>query len=133
MSILDNIPVHIPSSVSTADRAYNTLPLLHEIRHALERLSREGESTILDLRAIPFPPGDEQRLLDYLGTGEVEAQLHALGNSLIRETRYSGVWVVEHKNGDDERVALQIEITSVPAILRAQPEDIEEGLNRISS
>lgn len=99
----------------------------------MERLSREGESTILDLRAIPFPPGDEQRLLDYLGTGEVEAQLHALGNSLIRETRYSGVWVVEHKNGDDERVALQIEITSVPAILRAQPEDIEEGLNRLTA
>ncbi len=63
---------------------HNTLPLLNEVRHALKRLVRTGESTIIDLRAIPFGPGDEERLLDLLGQGEVMATLDAWVKRLSR-------------------------------------------------
>ena len=51
-----------------------------------------------------------------------------MGDSHIRESRYSGVWIVEHWNTSGERVAFQTEITKLPALLEAQQEDIAESL-----
>jgi len=87
----------------SADAAFtgNVLPLLHEVRHALERL---------------------------LATGEVRATLDALGPSEIRETRYSGVWLVTHRNATDEVMGRYIEIARMPAVLLAQEHDMRRGL-----
>lgn len=111
---------------------HNALPLLHEIAHALQRLHQNGTTTTIDLNAIPFGPGDESRLLDLLGRGEVRATLDVLGESQIWESTFPGVWVVEHRAAGGERVALQIEITRLPGILQTQPEDLVEGLAKIT-
>ncbi len=130
MSALDKIPVHI----ETADGfARNALPVLHEIRHALQRLVETGEATVIDLHAIPFGPGDEQDLCARLGTGEVTARLDALGESRITETIYPGVWVVDHYNTHGQRIAYQIEVTTVPAVLVAQSDDMADGLRRLEA
>ena len=116
----------------TADhRFHNTLPLLHEIAHALQRLHQDGTSTTLDLNAIPFGPGDERRLLNFLGEGEVSVKLQALGDSRIWESAYPGVWITEHKDTTGARVAFQIEITQLPRLLESQPEDIAEALSTL--
>jgi hydrogenase-1 operon protein HyaF len=81
---------------------HNVQPLLHEIRHALVKLLDEGGNTVIDLRSMPLAPGEEQKLLDELGRGEVAARLQALGPSEIIETRYPGVWVVVHSNDANE-------------------------------
>ncbi|MCG8428230.1 MAG: hydrogenase expression/formation protein [Chromatiales bacterium] len=106
----------------------NALPLLHEIRHALIKFVETSEPTTLDLQAIPFGPGDEEKLLSFLGVGEVSAALNALGESRVFETGYPGVWVVEHRNTEQGRVALQIEVTDVPAILRTQSADLHDSI-----
>jgi len=104
MSALDKIAVRI----ETADGlARNALPILHEIRHALKRLVEAGETTVIDLHAIPFGAGDEADLCASLGTGEVTARLDALGESLITETIYPGVWIVDHYNTHGQRIAYQ--------------------------
>ncbi|MCU0766441.1 MAG: hydrogenase expression/formation protein [Gammaproteobacteria bacterium] len=130
MSALDNIAVRVESA---GNLTRNALPLLHEIRHALARLAESGESTAIDLRSIPFGPGDEADLLAALGTGEVTAQLQALGESRITETSYPGVWVVDHYNADGQRIAFQVEVTPVPQILAAQPADVADGLQRLEA
>jgi len=55
-----------------------------------------------------------------------------MGRSRVWETRYPGVWVVEHKNPAGERIALQVEITEIPTILKAQDADIRDGLDNLS-
>ena len=130
MSALDNIAVRVESA---GNLTRNALPLLHEIRHALARLVGEGESTVIDLLSIPFGPGDEAELLGALGTGEVTAQLQALGESRITETSYPGVWVIDHYNANGQRIAYQIEVTQVPQILAAQPADVADGLQRLEA
>ncbi len=110
----------------------NTRPILHEILHALQRLINEGESTIIDLRAIPFGPDDEQQLLKILGRGEIEARLNSLGTSEIWESNFQGVWIIEHKNTLDERIALQLEVTHVPEILHSQASDISDSISRLN-
>ena len=102
------------------DLTHNVQPLLHEIRHALVTLLDDGGSTVIDLRSLPLAPGEEQKLLDELGQGEVFARLQALGPSEIIETRYPGVWVVMHFNNDNEVIGKFIEVCDIPDLLRSQ-------------
>jgi len=106
----------------------NVQPLLHEIRHALEVLLNDDRDTCIDLRALPMAPGEEDRLLETLGEGEISVRLRALGKSEILETRYSGVWLVTHYNTNEEIVGKFIEITRIPGLLKSQREDIVAGL-----
>jgi hydrogenase-1 operon protein HyaF len=106
----------------------NSLPLLHEIRHALQRLIETGAPSAIDLRALPFGPGDEAQLLATLGQGEVTIAIEALGPTRIWETAFAGVWVVEHCNTEGARIALWIEVTRVPEILLSQPGDLDRAL-----
>ena len=130
MSALDQIAVR----VETADRfAGNALPVLHEVRHALRRLVEAGESTVIDLHSMPFGPGDEEDLLAALSTGEVAAQLQALGESRVTETIYPGVWIVDHYNTHGQRIAFQIEVTPVPSVLVAHADDMADGLQRLEA
>jgi hydrogenase-1 operon protein HyaF len=130
MSALDKIAV----SIGTGDGfARNAVPILHEIRHALQRLVERGETTLIDLQSIPFGPGDEADLCASLGTGEVTARLDALGESRITETVYPGVWIVDHYNTHGQRIAYQIEVATVPAVLVAQSDDMADGLRRLEA
>jgi hydrogenase-1 operon protein HyaF len=111
----------------------NALPVLHEIRHGLRRLAAGGEPTLIDLLGIPFGPGDEERLLELLGRGEVQATVEALGVTRVWESAIPAVWLVDHRNGDGERIALHIEIDRIPAILCTQSEDIREAADRLDT
>jgi hydrogenase-1 operon protein HyaF len=112
---------------------HNVQPLLHEIRHALAQLLEQGKETVIDLRSIPLAPGEEAAIEQALGEGEVNAALSALGPSDFRETSYPGVWVVTHYNRDDQIVGKFVEISTVPALLRSQAEDIAAGLRRLET
>ena len=109
----------------------NVLPLLHEIRHALCRLAEGGEGAIIDLRGLPLAPGEEKKIEEALGEGEVSIQIDALGLSTIRETTFPGVWLVTHRNTENEVVARFIEITRVPELVMAQADDIKAGLGEL--
>jgi hydrogenase-1 operon protein HyaF len=113
------------------DLTRNVRPLLHEIRHALSALVDTGETSIIDLRSIPLAPGEETKLIDRLGRGEVMVKLDALGPSEIHETRYPGVWLVTHFNEEENIIGRFIEITLVPEILKAQQEDMLDALTRL--
>jgi len=103
---------------------WNVIPLLHEVKHALDKLLHNSETTIIDLRSIPLAPGEEDKILDTLGRGEVHVRLDALGPSEIVESRYSGVWIVTHHNIENEIIGRFIEITTMPEILFSQSEEI---------
>lgn len=109
----------------------NVKPLLHEIKHALNALINNNESSIIDLRSIPLAPGEEDKLLNILGQGEIQAQLKSLGLSDITETQYSGVWLVTHYNEDNSIIGRFIEITKMPDILKAQQEDMLVAYDRL--
>ncbi|MDX1404111.1 MAG: hydrogenase expression/formation C-terminal domain-containing protein [Woeseiaceae bacterium] len=125
MKKFKNIPVN--AEIATG----NVTPLLHEIRHALKRLAKGKQGTTIDLRRLPLAPGEEQRIERILGTGEVRAELNALGPTIVQETSFWGVWLVTHRNRDDEIVARFIEVTRIPEILKSQVEDIELSVERL--
>lgn len=124
---LNNIPIQLKSKISLG----TLLPLLHEIRHALTRLLHQKEETAIDLRNFPLSQQDKQTLFQVLGKGEIQAELTALGRSLIWETQLPGLWVVEHYNTDEILLSQSLEITGIPSILTAPPEDIQQGLEQL--
>ena len=113
-----------PCSVPTG----NLLPLLHEIRHALNSWLDDGTTHVIDLGSIPMAPHEETQLLETLGQGEIQATLSALGNSEIIETGTAGVWLVTHHNEEGVLVGRFIEICHIPAILKSQTEDARFAL-----
>lgn len=133
MSGLASIPIATEPIEGTVEAWGNSLPILHEIRHGLKRLVANGESTKIDLHSIPFGPGDEEQLLAMLGKGEVEANVDALGPTRVWESAIHGVWLVDYRNLDEKRLALHIEIAAVPDLLRAQPQDIQDGIDTLET
>ena len=112
---------------------WNVKPILHEIRHALDKLLENGENSIIDLRSIPLAPGEEDKIIATLGHGEVHAQLDALGPSEIYETQYAGVWLVTHFNENKNPVGRFIEITEIPDLLKSQREDVMNALQGLAT
>ncbi|PCJ84878.1 MAG: hydrogenase accessory protein HupE [Thiotrichaceae bacterium] len=110
----------------------NVKPLLHEIKHALDALIETGKTGIIDLRSIPLASGEEDKILNTLGQGEVLAQMNTLGLSEIVETQYAGVWLVTHYNDEGNIISRFIEITAMPEILCSQTEDILSAYSRIT-
>ena len=105
--------------------------LLNEIRHALHSVAKGGKGTSIDLGRLLLGPGEEDQLVEFLGEGEVVADVRVLGHSSVRETRIPGVWLVTHYNPDDLVIARHIEVTNVPEILLAQPPDMKRGINSL--
>lgn len=127
MKSLDNI------AVTTEIMTGNVEPLLHEIRHALRRLTNGEEGTVIDLKRLPLAPGEEERIEKTLGKGEVRAQVDALGPTVVEETAYPGVWLTTHRNADEAVVARFIEVTRIPELLKSQPADIDAGIAKLES
>jgi hydrogenase-1 operon protein HyaF len=125
MNSLDAMKIKVETATG------NVEPLLHEIRHALQRLADGKDGTVIDLRRLPLAPGEEQRIEAVLGKGEVRAEMDALGPTVVQETSYAGVWLVTHRNVEQEVVARFIEVTRIPELLQAQKEDIERGIRRL--
>ena len=111
---------------------HNVKPLLHEIKHALDNLIETGKTTIIDLHSLPLAPGEEEKILNTLGQGEVQAQLNALGLSDVSETQYAGVWIITHYNDEQQIISRFIEVTTMPEILCSQTEDIMDAYSRLT-
>ncbi|OGT16921.1 MAG: hypothetical protein A3J49_11805 [Gallionellales bacterium RIFCSPHIGHO2_02_FULL_57_16] len=109
----------------------NVTAILTEIACLLEKLASNGETGLIDLKSLPFSPGEYEQLRLALGRGEVSARLDAIGASEIIETHFPGVWWVTHYNVEGDIVADLIEVATVPNILCSQPEDVRAGLERL--
>jgi hydrogenase-1 operon protein HyaF len=134
---LDAIPiVVINSSVAvdspdSAGLSGNAPVLLREIAELLQRLILSNEPSAIDLRALPLTPADLDWLREALGHGQVVATLDAEGESTLSETDCPGVWWVTHHNENGAVVSEFIEVTFIPELLKAHPEDVKIGLERL--
>jgi|LNAP01.1.fsa_nt_gb hydrogenase-1 operon protein HyaF len=111
------------SPVSATEASPLVLAILHELLTKLGELAASGRTATIDLRRLPLTAADRQQLSALLGQGEVIVEIQALGPSKITETRFPGVWWVDHKNAAGDTVGEAIEIALVPEILHATSSD----------
>jgi hydrogenase-1 operon protein HyaF len=122
---IEQIPVTVVSP--DAGLSGNARPLLREIVEMMGALASAGTPGILDLAALPLTPADKVWLRERLGTGQVQATLDAEGISSVEETACPGVWWVTHRDSRERVLSEFIEVTLVPEILKAYPEDVQMG------
>jgi len=111
-------------AIATGGLGGGVAAILTELVTLLERLAESETPAAIDLRSLPMRPQDRVELERALGEGEVQATVTAQGVSTIRETRISGIWWVEHRDPQGEAIAELLEVTRVPQILAAAPDDI---------
>ncbi|MCU0840818.1 MAG: hydrogenase expression/formation protein [Thiobacillaceae bacterium] len=127
---LERIPIRVEAD--DLPMSGNAPAVLREIGELLHRLAEEGVGGAIDLRSLPFLPGDRVWLEERLGCGEVEISLQAGGLSTFSETRFPGVWWVVHRNPQGAVVSEQVEVTRVPDIIVADPNDVRNGLANLN-
>jgi hydrogenase-1 operon protein HyaF len=133
---LDSIPVVVmntsENSLAAASGLSGNAPvLLHEIAELVQRLLASDEPSAIDLRALPLTPADLDWLREALGQGQVVATLEAEGESTLSETVCPGVWWVTHHNEKGAVASEFIEVTYVPELLKAHPDDVKIGLEHL--
>ncbi|HTV95534.1 MAG TPA: hydrogenase expression/formation C-terminal domain-containing protein [Steroidobacteraceae bacterium] len=131
MSRLAQIPIRIEGTTAKpAGQAAcgglggGVAALLAELASLLERLASTQLPAAIDLHSLPMSALDRAELERVLGEGEVRATIQAQGRSMVRETRISGVWWVEHRSARGELTAELLEVAQVPAILASAPDEI---------
>jgi hydrogenase-1 operon protein HyaF len=129
---LDAIPIHVVDSArAEPGLSGNAQPLLNELAEQLRRLLDGGETSAIDLGALPLTPADLDWLREKLGTGEIVVTLDANGVSTLSETACPGLWWVTHRNEQGVVSAEFIEVAFVPELVKAHPDDIRTGLESL--
>lgn len=105
--------------------------LLSEVHTLLKRFADTGERGAVDLRGLPLTSADREQLEELLGRGEVRCTLSLMGRTEVWETAFPGVWWVRHLGAQDRISSENLEITNVPDILLAHPDDITAAAIRL--
>ena len=125
---LDAIPIHVVNAPSgEPGLTGNAPPLLRELLEMVRRLLDSGEPSAIDLSALPLTPADLDWLREKLGAGEISVTLQANGESTLNETGCPGIWWVTHHNEQGAVTSQFIEVTFVPELVKAHPQDVAIG------
>ena len=125
---LEQIPVvALATPAQSAMLSGNAAVLLQEIAERLQQLLEGGQTAIIDLLAMPLNAANLDWLRQQLGI-----TLAADGESTLQETSCPGVWWVQHHNPGGGVMSAFIEITPVPDLVRAHPDDIRGGWQRLT-
>lgn len=133
MSGLDSIPIHVQPAGDFGGTVGNVRAILAELETSLQNLLTTGREHSIDLRSLPFAPGELDYLRQTLGKGEVHVDVEALGKSDVQETAIRGVWWVTHYNTADDVMAEFLEVSFCPDIIRAQRDDVRESLESLNT
>jgi len=130
MTGLSDIPIvvnYAEDNEAEVEITENVRALLTQISSMLSALINDDMVDSIDLHSLPLLPGEHDAIHTILGQGEVNASFDSLGSTTIYETALAGVWWVTHNNENDDCIAETIEITTIPAILESQHDDIENA------
>jgi len=129
---LDAIPIHVINTPpGESGLTGNAPPLLRELLEQVRRLLATGEPSAIDLSALPLTPADLDWLREKLGAGEISVTLQANGESTLNETGCPGVWWVTHHNEQGAVTSQFIEVTFVPELVKAHPQDVAIGQEQL--
>jgi len=129
---LDAIPIHVITPPSgEPGLTGNARPLLRELAEQVKRLLETGETSAIDLSALPLTPADLDWLREKLGAGEIAVTLQASGESTLNETACPGIWWVTHRNEQGAVTSQFIEVAFVPELVKAHPQDVAIGLENL--
>ncbi|HBO5412194.1 TPA: hydrogenase expression/formation protein [Pseudomonas aeruginosa] len=133
--------LHRAARIDTCARAFATcLPLpdgvmnapaiLTELQDRSARWQPGDAAHVLNLSLLPLSEQDVPFLDARLGEGPVLVLARGYGNCRINSTEVANCWRVRYFNSQDALILDTIEVTDLPEVVLAAPEDIADSLER---
>lgn len=121
--------VSIPGSFGA--NVFNAPALLPEINEHIAKVDGATSPHVINLSLLPHTPEDLVLLNHLLGKGDLAILSRGYGNCRVTSTRTRNVWWVQYYNSQDTLILNSIEITRLPEVVRAAPEDISDSADRL--
>lgn len=121
-----------PASDPLPDGVFNAPPLLTEIAEKVPRAGPGVPVHSINLSLLPHSEADLDYLARKLGVGDTIVLSRGYGNCRVSSTGTRNVWWVQYFNSQDALILNSIEITPVPEVVLAAPEDIRDSAKRLA-
>jgi hydrogenase-1 operon protein HyaF len=109
----------------------NAPSLLTELNDKVGIYQKGDGSHVINLTLLPQTEQDLAFLDERLGKGNVTVLSRGYGNCRISSTNTRHVWWVQYFNSQDKNILNTLEVTSVPDVACAAPEDIRDSAARL--
>lgn len=109
----------------------NAPPLLAELNAKIAEYRPGGEAHTINLSLLPQTEQDLAFLAQRLGGGSVTILSRGYGNCRITATGTTFVWWVQYFNSEDTLILNTLEVSDVPCVACASPEDIDDSRERL--
>lgn len=109
----------------------NAPPLLAELNAKIADYRPGGEAHTINLSLLPQTEQDLAFLAQRLGGGTVTILSRGYGNCRITATGTRYVWWVQYFNSEDTLILNTLEVSAVPSVACASPEDIADSCERL--
>jgi hydrogenase-1 operon protein HyaF len=109
----------------------NALSILVELEAQLEKFAADGSPGIVNLSLLPLSDEEVEFLDERLGRGPVDILSRAYGKCQVISTLSANVWWVRYYNSMNTLILNTIEVTKVPAVVGAAPEDLRDSAERL--
>ncbi|MET0068107.1 MAG: hydrogenase expression/formation protein [Candidatus Thiodiazotropha sp.] len=109
----------------------NAPPLFAEINEYIRGYQPGNPSHVINLTLLPQTEADLGFLQQQLGAGRVSILSRGYGNCRISSSGTRNVWWVQYFNSQDKNILNSLEITRVPNVACAAPEDLADSAERL--
>lgn len=111
---------------------FNAPALIAEINAHIPGAETRDQPHVINLSLLPHTEGDLTFLEAALGQGDLIILSRGYGNCRIRSTGTTHCWWVRYFNSQDTLILNTLEISPLPAVAQAAPEDLEDSAERLS-
>jgi len=110
----------------------NAMPILVELADRCSLYEDDGSKHTINLTLLPLSLTELEYLDARLGRGPVDILSRAYGKCQVISTQASNVWWVRFYNSMGTLILNSLEITAVPDVVAAAPEDLADSADRLS-
>ena len=126
---LDTDTSNLPTSVM------NVPALLSELANKITERAQDAAqgqpAHVMNLTLLPLSDADLFCLGERLGVGPVTFLSRGYGNCRVGSTACNNVWWIKYFNSEDALILNTIEVTNMPEVVMAAPEDIADSAHRL--
>lgn len=121
--------LRMPESIP--DEVMNAPSILTELHDQVNVWQPGALPHVVNLTLLPLSGRDVDFLDSTLGQGDVTVLSRGYGNCRISATRTRCCWRVVYFNSEDAMILNTIEVTDLPEVVRAAPDDLRDSHERL--
>lgn len=121
-----------PVPVPPGAEVMNAPAVLTELEYRQRMFDATAPAHVTNLSLLPFTPADHDWLGASLGRGPLTVLSRGYGNCRLAACALPNLWRVQYFNSMDTLILDTVELTALPEIVRAAPEDLADSRERLA-